>query len=108
MGDDSQNTARQLRDLQEQMSSNRDRLAAGTAEIQRLLQVGDMGKVAAMSSDLEATTRTVRDLEMAAAPLIAGAGGGVAIDFAPAEQAIARLSASSGGGGGGGGGGGVT
>jgi len=73
------------------MVQHRDRLASGTADIQRLLQAGDMGGVAAKSSELESSTKAVRELEYSAAQCVQGAGGGQSVDFGAVEAAIRGL-----------------
>jgi len=92
LGDSSNNLGRQLRDCEQQMTFQRERLASGTAEIQRLLAAGNMGGVATKSHELETSTKAVREIEASATALVQAAGTGGSIDFGHAEQAVQALS----------------
>jgi len=90
------NTARQLREYEAQMTQHRDRLSSGTADIQRLLQTGDMAGVAAKSTELESSTKAVRELEFNAMQLTQNMGGGQSVDFAALEQVLRGLTVGGG------------
>merc|ERR1711865_720694 len=92
-----QSREQQLQEWEQNVTSHRESLRAGTREIQQALQSGDMALVSERSKELEVSTNALKEMESAFPSLNTPLGGD--LNFAAVEAALGGLAfgANSGG-----------